>query len=123
MTASRQASPSFLLLVSKKRALTAAWKLQGWNGSGKSWRTQGMLYLAAASLRVALAFAQSGHSMSSNSMMATRAPAGAGTGGVGGAFNWAWAAGAAASTSAAARAVSRDARVGDLAWARLLCIS
>jgi len=42
-------------LVSKKRALTAAWKLQLCMGSGKSWRTQGMLYLAAAWIRRGLA--------------------------------------------------------------------
>src|SRR5580698_6019986 len=85
-TASRYSSPSFLDFRSNQRALTAAWKLHGWKESGKSWRTQGMLYLVAASRRSGLARAQSGHSMSSNSTMATRAPGG----GLRAAGSWTW---------------------------------
>src|SRR5438270_97768 len=70
-TASRYSSPSFLLLVSNQRAFTAAVKLQAWNASGKSWRIHGMLYFPAASFRRGLAWAQSGHSISSHSTMAT----------------------------------------------------
>src|ERR1700679_903400 len=81
-TASRYSSPSFLLLVSNQRALTAAWKLQSCCGSGKSWRNQGILYCSAAALSSGLARAQSGHSRSPNSTMATRAPAGGCSGAV-----------------------------------------
>src|SRR5580658_1624016 len=42
----------------------------------KSWRSQGILYCAAAFLRMGLAWAQAGHSRSPNSKIATRAPGG-----------------------------------------------
>src|SRR4051812_50139364 len=72
-----------------------------------------MLYLAAASLSNGLARAQSGHSMSSHSTMATFAPGG-GFSGVGsctwvpagGRFTWARAAGKTISTATASAAAA-----------------
>src|SRR5258708_37614767 len=43
---------------------------------GKSWRTSGILYLSTAAWTMGAAWAQAGHSRSSNSKMATLAPAG-----------------------------------------------
>ncbi len=112
---------ALMLLVSNQRALIAACMLQAWKGSGKSWRTHGMLYLVAASRSRGLARAQSGHSMSSHSTMATRAPAGGlstegswtwvpAGGTLGGWLNWARATGM--STSVAAARIRTATRAG-----------
>src|ERR1700733_9697991 len=97
--------------------MMAASRLQICIWRGKSWRTRGILYLSMAAWTMGKAWAQAGHSRSSNSKMATRAPAGGLTSEVslnlfavlGGAENWANA--GTASRSAAARA-SRDEVMG-----------
>src|SRR5271168_5311496 len=97
--------------------------LQVWKGSGKSWRTHGMLYLVAASRSRGLARAQSGHSMSSHSTIATRAPAGGlraegswtwvpAGGTLGGALNWARVEGMSTSAAAAAARIKTGTRAG-----------
>src|ERR1035438_3677317 len=72
----RYSSPNFADLVSKKRAFTAASNDQGCMGRGKSCCTSGMLYCLAASCSNGAARAQSGHSRSSKTMMATFDPLG-----------------------------------------------
>src|ERR1700690_2518343 len=82
----------------------------------KSWRMRGILYLAAASSTMGVVVAQTGHSRSTNSTMATRAPAGGWRDEV----SWTWV-GFWAWAQAAARRISAtgnlDMMVGRLSFA------